>query len=125
RRLLGASEVALSAVLLVGGGLLVRSFRELQHVDPGFRADRILTFRLGLPGARYADLDATVASARRLEERLRALPGVESVGAASALPFDDLPNWSSPYVVEGTEGARGSREADARAVRPGWFATAG
>jgi putative ABC transport system permease protein len=126
RRFLVVSEVALGTVLLVGAGLLVRSFLALQQVDPGFRAERVLTFRLSLPRTRYPTREAGTAFARRLEERLRALPGVEAVGAASALPFDDLPNWSTPYAFDGVdEKARGGREADARSVSPGWFEAIG
>jgi len=126
RRLLVVSEVALGTVLLVGAGLLVRSFLELQRVDPGFRAERVLTFRLSLPRTRYVTRESGTAFARRLEERLRALPGVEAIGASSALPFDDLPNWSTPYTFDGVdEKTRGGREADARSVSPGWFQTIG
>ncbi len=126
RRLLVVSEVALGTVLLVGAGLLVRSFLELQSVDLGFDADRVMTFRLGLPGARYPDREAAVVFARSLEERLRALPGVEEVGAVSALPYDDAPNWSTSYTFDGVaEDTRGGREADARSVSPGFFRTVG
>ncbi len=126
RRLLVVSEVALGTVLLVGAGLLVRSFLELQRIDPGFRAERVLTFRLGMPGTRYPDREAVVAFARGLEERLRALPGVEAVGEVSTLPYDDAPNWSTPYAFDGVdEKSRGGREADSRSVSPGWFETVG
>jgi putative ABC transport system permease protein len=126
RRVLVVSEVALGTVLLVGAGLLVRSFLALQQVDLGFRAERVLTFRLSLPWTRYPTREAGTAFARRLEDRLRALPGVEAVGAASALPFDDLPNWSTPYSFDGVdEKTRGGREADTRSVSPGWFETIG
>jgi predicted permease len=95
-------------------------------VDPGFRAERVLTFRLSLPRARYTSVAGSTAFARRLEDRLRALPGVEAVGAVSALPFDDLPNWSTPYTYDGVDPkSRGGREADARSVSPGWFETIG
>jgi predicted permease len=122
RRLLVVSEVALGTVLLVGAGLLVRSFHALHRVDPGFRPERVTTFRLGLPRARYPDRAAAVRFAQNLEERLLALPGVESVGAVSALPYDDAPNWSTPYSLEGAdEKTRGSHEADSRSVSPGFF----
>ncbi|HKU61394.1 MAG TPA: ABC transporter permease, partial [Gemmatimonadales bacterium] len=126
RRMLVVSEVALGTILLVGAGLLVRSFVALTQVDPGFRAERVLTFRLSLSPARYPTVAATTAFARRLEERLRALPGVEAVGEVSALPFDDLPNWSTSYTYDGVDPkSRGGREADARSISPGWLETIG
>jgi len=95
-------------------------------VDPGFHAERVLTFRLSLSPVRYPTVAASTAFARRLEERLRALPGVEAVGEVSALPFDDLPNWSTSYGLDGVDPkTRGGREADARSVSPGWFETIG
>jgi predicted permease len=126
RRLLVAAEVALGATLLVGAGLLVRSMLELGRVDPGFRPEQAQTFRLSLPDARYPTAEASAAFARKLEERLRGLPGVQAAGAVSALPFDALPNWSSPYTFDGVpEGSRGGREADARAIGPGYLAAIG
>jgi len=126
RRLLIVSEVALGTVLLVGAGLLVRSLHALQQVDPGFQPDRVLTFRLALPRVRYPDREEAVVFARSLDERLRAIPGVEAAGAVSALPYDDAPNWSTPYSFEGVdEATRGSREADSRSVSPGFFSAVG
>jgi putative ABC transport system permease protein len=126
RRLLVVSQVALGTILLVGAGLLMRSFVALTQVDPGFHAERVVTFRLSLPRARYRSVAASTAFARRLDSRLRALPGVEAIGEASALPFDDLPNWSTPYIYDGVDPkSRGGREADARSVGPGWFETIG
>ncbi len=126
RRLLVVSEVALGTVLLVGAGLLLRSFHALQQVDAGFRPERVATFRIGLPGVRYPDRAAFVAFARSLEERLLSLPGVEAAGAVSALPYDDAPNWSTPYSFDGVdEKTRGSHEADSRSVSPGFFRTVG
>lgn len=126
RRLLVGSEIALGAVLLVGAGLLVRSTAALGRVDPGFGPEGAMTFRLALPRARYADAEAGAAFARQLEERLRGLPGVEALGSVSALPFDTLPNWSTPYTFDGVdERTRGGREADARAIGPGYLAAVG
>ena len=126
RRVLVACEVALGAMLLVGAGLMVRSVLELRQVDPGFASEGVQTFRIALPQPRYPNKEAGAAFARRLDERLRALPGVSGLGTVSALPFDTLPNWSSPYLFDGMpEGARGAREADARAISPGYLAAVG
>ena len=84
------AQVALALVLLVGAGLLVRSFSRLQSVDPGFNPDNLLTMRVSLPLNRY-DGDAKVVSFfKQAEERMRAIPGVESVGAINTAPFTGL-----------------------------------
>lgn len=85
RRLLVISEVALAVVLLVGSGLMLRSFATLQRVDPGFDARNLLTFRIFLPAARY-DTAAQAPFLERVVQRLSALPGVVSVSAMSGLP---------------------------------------
>ena len=79
------AEVALSLVLLAGAGLLMRSFLVLQHTDPGFRAEGVLTAEVPLPPARY-DLPTAERTLNELRTRLAALPGVEHVGGASCMP---------------------------------------
>jgi len=86
RRGLVVAEVTLAAVLVIGGGLLLRSFWELQRVDPGFQPRGLLTMELALPGATYATPIQAAAFVERLTERLQALPGVESVAVMSGLP---------------------------------------
>jgi predicted permease len=81
------AEVALSLVLLVGAGLLIRSFRELIAVDPGFRTDSLLTLRLQLSGTAYREAEQRIAFYRRAVERIAALPGVAAAGAVNWLPF--------------------------------------
>ena len=82
-----AAEIALAVVLVIGAGLMLKSFWRLQHVDPGFRADGVVTLRLGPPDVRYS----TAASLRSyyddVLDRLRATPGVASAGAINTLPF--------------------------------------
>ena len=85
RAFLVAAQTALALVLLVGSGLLVRSFREARGTDFGFRYEDLLTFRLSLPAGRYATPTEVTTFHDRLLERLGALPGVESVGLASSL----------------------------------------
>lgn len=87
RRLLVISELAFAAMLLVGSGLLNRSYLRLQQVDPGFDPDGVVTFALSLPAAKYpatANLEAFVST---LLSRLEAEPGVESAAVAMGLPF--------------------------------------
>jgi putative ABC transport system permease protein len=86
RRLLVVSEVALAVILVVGSGLMLRSFAELQKVDPGFDPDGLLTFQLFLPAATYPDPPAQAAFLDRLLERMRSLPGVTSAAAMSGMP---------------------------------------
>jgi putative ABC transport system permease protein len=86
RRLLVVSEVALAVILVVGSGLMLRSFSELQRVDPGFEPDGLLTFQLFLPPAAYPDPPSQTGFYERLIERLGALPGVTAVSAMSGLP---------------------------------------
>lgn len=114
-------QIALGAVLLVAAGLLVRTVVNLQNVDVGFKPDGIQTFRVAL-GPRFRTPDALNAFARRMQDELAALPGDSRVAAISHLPYDNLPNWSTPYLPEGVTDRSRTREADSRAVTPGFFA---
>ena len=86
RRLLVVGEVALAVMLVVGSALMLRSFGELLRVDPGFRAERLLSFQLFLPPSGYADAISRNAFYDRLLPQLRAIPGVQGAAAMSGLP---------------------------------------
>jgi putative ABC transport system permease protein len=89
RQVLLVAEVALAVVLLIGAGLLIRSFANLLNVEPGFRAENLLTCRITLPYPRYESDARREQFQRQLLERVAALPGVERVGATSHLPLTD------------------------------------
>ena len=95
------AEVALSLVLLVGAVLLIDSFRRLQKVDPGFRAEGVTAFFVGLPPGSYPDDDRQALFFQNAIEKLKALPGVTHASAASNLPAADGGNTRSPAAVEG------------------------
>jgi putative ABC transport system permease protein len=90
RSTLVIAEMALAVVLLAGAGLLLRSFVKLQAVDPGFRPEQALTFELSLPESRYAKDEQTIAFFDQLLPRLKALPGVRSVGGVMGLPLSGM-----------------------------------
>ncbi len=94
------AEVALALVLLVGAGLLMRSFWNLQQTDPGFNSERVLTASLTLPRARYDDASKVTGFQQQLLERLAALPGVQSVGLTSDLPWTGY-DENSGFAIEG------------------------
>jgi predicted permease len=93
-------EVALALTLLAGAGLLIRSFWKLQQTDPGFNAERVLTASLSLPGARYGDAPKVAAFQQRLLERLAALPGAQSAGLTSDLPWTGY-DENAGFAIEG------------------------
>jgi predicted permease len=101
RRLLVVSELAFAAMLLVSSGLLIRSYLQLQRVEPGFDPENVATFGLSLPAAKYpgaANLDAFVST---LVSRLEAEPGVESAAIAYGLPFTGTLNAITGFRHEG------------------------
>jgi predicted permease len=118
-------QLALSTVLLVSAGLLVRGFLRIQQVDPGFRADGVVTFRIAVPFQRYRPPAAFNTFSRELERALVAVPGVTAAGAISHLPYDDLPNWGGGYVSETAVDRTNAPNADYRTVTPGLFDTLG
>jgi putative ABC transport system permease protein len=100
RSLFVVAEIALSLVLLVGAGLMMRSFLRLQHVNPGLNPAGVMTMRINLPRIKYAEEARRSDYYRQLMERLRSLPGVEAVGAVSTLPLSGN-NWGRSLTVEG------------------------
>ena len=122
RALLVACEVALSFILLIGSGLMIRTFAQLLSIDPGFSADHVLTFQITPPEARYPKDSDRTRMLYQFSKRLTALPGVESVGGVHRLPFDDYVNWYSYYWKSGTPPAEQNKLlADHRATLPGFF----
>jgi putative ABC transport system permease protein len=122
RRLLMASEVALALVLLVGAGLMIRTFVALRGVDPGFRPDHVLTAVVSVTGSTAAAPGRRLAFYRDVLDRVRALPGVVSAGAINHLPLaGDM--WGWPFAVEGRPrpAAGESPTATFRVVLPGYF----
>jgi len=123
RRILVAGEVALGFVLLAGAGLLVQTFVGLLHVNPGFRSSGVLTFQLMLPDLRYPTPESQARFVYETQRRLAALPGVQTAGAITHLPFDDdHPNWYSYYWRQGAPRAmQNAQMADHRGTLPGFF----
>ena len=118
-------QMALGVVLLVGAGLLVRAFLSVQQIDPGFRTDHAVTFRVAVPFQRYPPPAGFNAFSRQLQDALATIPGVTGAGAISHLPFDDLPNWGGGVVEPTTVDRTSGRTDDYRAVTPGLFEALG
>jgi putative ABC transport system permease protein len=106
RNALVVTEMALAVVLLVGAGLLIRSFVELQHVNPGFEPRGVLGVQLSLPPNKYADRPARAAFVRQMLERVRAIPGVKGAGTTTTLPMSGQ-NSSGSFQIEGRQTAPG------------------
>ncbi len=115
-------QVALSLVLLIGAGLLIRSFARLRTVDPGFGTENLLTAQVDLPGTEYSDPESRIQFFTGLLEEIRAIPGVLSVGSISMLPIRD--SYSNVFAWDPEnpppEGTRPGL-AEHRAVLPGYF----
>jgi putative ABC transport system permease protein len=124
RQMLVVGEVALAVVLIVGGGLMIRTVQRMLAIDPGFRSDHVLTMELSLPSSRYPD--ARVASFfEELRHRVDALPGVRRSAAARLLPLSsEIGDWGlrvdgyTPPPLESTPG-------DWQIVTPGYFQAMG
>jgi putative ABC transport system permease protein len=125
--LLIVSEVALSLVLLVGAGLLIKSFLRLTHVDPGFTPTNVLTMQISLARAKYPDPQQSAAFFQELIPRIEALPGVQVAGTVTELPLSGQDN-DTFFTIEGKPPvAFGSLENDAniRIVSPNYFRAIG
>jgi len=90
RSTLAVVQIALALMLLVGSGLMVRSFVALRNVDPGFEPAGLMTYRFALPASEYGDAARILAFHRDLGDRLAAIPGVQSVGMTSGLPLTEM-----------------------------------
>ena len=124
RNSLMAFQVALALVLLVASGLMVRSFLRLRAVNPGFDAHNLLTFDVALTNNDFPDRPSALAFHEQLIEGIRALPGVQSVGAVTCLPLAGG-CWSDPLVVRGREVPKGTIPplVQIRRALPGYFET--
>ncbi len=120
------AEISLSLVVLVGAGLLIRSFWRVQQVDPGFRADNILAMSLALPDYKYHKAVDQRLFFDRLLQATKALPGVQSVSETSALPLSGS-TPSSSFYIEGRPVATGQQapHGDYASVSPDYFQTLG
>lgn len=118
-------EVALSVVLLVGAGLMIRSFAELESVNPGFRIDHVLTMRLTLPETRYSGLNVARFYSRVLD-RVRGLPAVEAVGVTRDVPLSGS-DPSLNFMIEHRPPLPTAQQPRAkfRAVSAGYFGAIG
>jgi putative ABC transport system permease protein len=121
RRTLVATEVALSLILLVGAGLLARSFARLRAVDPGFDSGSLLTARMALPASKYPDSRSVRAFYRSAVEKARALPGVTDAAAVRVLPFTAvMGDWS--FRPDGVPMGQEKAAGDWQVVSPAYFA---
>jgi len=122
RSVLVVSEVALSLVLLIGSGLLIRSLWMLRRVDPGMDTHNVLTMYLPVSNSRFAAPAQQVAYFDQVLRRVQSLPGVESAGAIDSLPLDGGGS-NEPIVIEGRPAGAMSEqpEVGVRLVSPGYF----
>ena len=122
RRLLVISELALSVILLIGAGLLIRSFARLQNVSPGFNPTGVLSLELAMNGRKYADSQEVLNTYRELWDRLDRLPGVTASGGVTSLPLSQYFAWG-PITVEGRTPPPGENfiNADQRVVGARYF----
>jgi predicted permease len=98
--LLVGSEVALALLLVIGSGLLIRSFREVMRINPGFDPEHVLTVDVDAPESKYRRDDQIASYYERLLDELRRMPGVEAAGLIQHLPLGGV-SWSSTFEIEG------------------------
>ena len=125
RGILVVSEVALSLVLLIGAGLMIRSFARLLSVDPGFEPNNVLTAFVALPSAKYPDAQRQTAFFDQLMQRTQSLPGVVAAAGASDLPL--YGGNSTAFDIEGRPPTAGGQRplVDYRAITPEYFRAMG
>ena len=123
KNLLVIGQVALSLLLLIGAGLLLRSFERLLRVDPGFAADHMLTMSVSLPTAKYAKPEQQTAFFDEVLRRVSALPGVRDAAISAALPL----SWKrvTPLLPDGQPNVPLAQRPfiDIEAISPQWFRT--
>jgi putative ABC transport system permease protein len=124
RSLLVVAQMSLSLVLLVGSGLLIRSFLRLINVDPGFDPRNLLTFQVGLPPAKYAKDEAQMAFFRDLLLRVGSLPGVRSVSMENFPPLTGMGSATGVHIIgEPKRGQADLPVSGVRVVGPDYFRT--
>jgi predicted permease len=122
RNLLVVAQTALALILLVGSGLLARSFSNLLTAELGFRPDHVLTFRLALSDADYPESADIVGFQQRILERLRAIPGVQTAGGATVLPIDTgAPGTTHEFEGQPTPEGQLPPMVHYTTVTPGFF----
>ena len=123
RTVLVVSEVTLSLVLLIGAGLMLRSFAAIQRVDPGFESKNAVTFTAPLPFIKYFSSQARATFVNQLGDRLAAIPGVEAVGGVTPLPLAGGEQYAvgSYGRIGGSDDEYRANKADYKAVLPGYF----
>lgn len=124
RSVLVVLEMAVALVLLIGSGLLIRSFWRLQQIDPGFDPQNTLTLNLSLPQPQYVDIGQRVMFYQQMLEKTRAIPGVVSAGAVMILPMSGN-NASGSFAIQGHDVPQGQSlpHGDRWAATPGYFET--
>jgi predicted permease len=124
RSALVVMEVAATLVLLIGAGLLIKSFIRLYETDLGFKAENVLTMSLALPQAKYPDVQAAAAFHQKLVERVSSLPGARSAGVINYLPVQQW-GFNGGIAIEGQGPYEPGREplAEFRAISPDYFRT--
>ncbi|HZE56228.1 MAG TPA: ABC transporter permease [Chthoniobacterales bacterium] len=125
RNLFVVVEMALALVLLIGAGLMLRSFSQLHQVKTGFETENVLTMRVQLPNAKYGQPQQRADFFKRAEERLAALPGVKSVGAISYLPLTGLASSTSFNLATKPLPPSESPGTEVRPITPGYFTAMG
>ena len=125
RQALVTVQVSLAMVLLIGAGLLTETYVRLTRVDLGVSPDRVLTFGLTLPPARFATVESRVALQEAVAARLEVVPGVEAVGLTNSLPVQSRFIGSMSVAVEGAPPSDGRESVQVRTVNPGFFRAAG
>jgi putative ABC transport system permease protein len=121
------TEVALSLVLLIGAGLMVRSFAEIRRVHPGFETENVITFSAPIPFLKYFTPDSRASFVTELGDRLGQIPGVERVGGVTPLPLagGDLYSVGSYGRVGDPDDVYQANKADYKSVLPGYFEAMG
>jgi predicted permease len=121
RGLLVVSELAFSLILLIGAGLLMRSFVRLQSVAPGFTTDHVLTMQVAANDTKYRQDKALASFYREIENRIAHLPGVVAEGAVSALPLTGSVGWGGIHVEGYTPPPGQELQVDQRAASTDYF----
>ena len=123
RKLLVVCELALAVILLVSAGLLIRSYQQLQRVNPGFDPEHVLTFNVSLPEAKYPTATDDGAFVAALVSRLQTRPGIERAAAVFGLPFAGDFSASTSFTRQGETDSADAPSAGMRIVTPDYFAT--